>query len=180
MELLAEARAHDPQLGARTNVIAGFPGETRADVSALVRFLEHARLDAVGVFGYSDEDGTEAAGLSGKVPAATIAARVRRLTDLVEELTAERARERIGAALEVLVEEASAGGTVGEGRAAHQAPEVDGSCVLRDPSGTLAVGSMVRAHVVASSGVDLVAEVREVIAPAVPAHAAPVLAGRAS
>ena len=163
--LLADARAHDPLLGARTNVIAGFPGETKADVAELVRFLEGARLDAVGIFGYSDEDGTEAATLPGKVAAATVARRVRRLTDLVEALTAQRAEERVGETVEVLVEEVTAapgGGWQAEGRAAHQAPEVDGSCRLRSHE-PLAVGQLVRSTVVAASGVDLV--VAPVVAP---------------
>ncbi|MGH3745172.1 MAG: MiaB/RimO family radical SAM methylthiotransferase [Mycobacteriales bacterium] len=159
LDLLSAARQHDPLLGVRTNVIAGFPGETRADVTELVRFLEGARLDAVGIFGYSDEDGTEAAGLPGKVSAATIGRRVRKLTDLVEALTAQRAEERVGQQVEVLVEEVSAGGLLGEGRAAHQAPQVDGSCVVRS-SVPLEVGRMVLATVVGSSGVDLVTEAR--------------------
>lgn len=169
--LLADARGHAPQLGARTNVIAGFPGETRADVAELVRFLESARLDAVGIFGYSDEDGTEAATLGGKVSAATITRRVRRLTALVEELTAQRAVERIGAQVEVLVEEVSAGGRLAEGRAAHQAPEVDGSCVLRSDTLERAptVGELVRATVVGAEGVDLVTQAVEIVSPATPA-----------
>jgi len=166
--LLAQARALAPHLGARTNVIAGFPGETRADVQELTRFFEQARLDAVGIFGYSDEDGTEAAGLPGKVPAATITRRVRRLTALVEELTAQRAAERIGEQLEVLVEEIASGGGLAEGRAAQQAPEVDGSCVLRTGSlpDPVRVGDLVAARVVATEGVDLVAEAVSVVSAA--------------
>ena len=62
LDLLDRARALAPDAGARSNVIVGFPGETEADVAELERFLIAARLDAVGVFGYSDEDGTEAGG----------------------------------------------------------------------------------------------------------------------
>jgi ribosomal protein S12 methylthiotransferase len=156
LELLASARALAPELGARTNVIAGFPGETRADVTELTRFLESARLDAVGVFGYSDEDGTEAATLPDKISAPTIARRVEKLTSLVEELSNQRAEERIGAEVEVLIEQVT--GSLAEGRAAHQAPEVDGSCVVRGSG--LAVGDLVAATVVASEGVDLVVEAR--------------------
>jgi ribosomal protein S12 methylthiotransferase RimO len=155
LDLLARARELAPELGARSNVIVGFPGETRADVRELERFLEEARLDAVGVFGYSDEDGTEAADFSDKVGAATIARRVNRLTDLVEQLTAQRAEERIGTEVEVLLEEIS--GDLGEGRSAQQAPEVDGSCVVRGVAGR-SVGDLVRARVVATEGVDLVTE----------------------
>jgi ribosomal protein S12 methylthiotransferase RimO len=156
LELLASARALAPQLGARTNVIAGFPGETDDDVRALTDFVEAARLDAVGVFGYSDEDGTEAATLPDKVDAATIERRVADLTSLVEELAAQRAEERVGQQVEVLVEEVSASGSLAEGRAAHQAPEVDGSCVVRGSG--LVVGDLVTATVIDTHGVDLVTE----------------------
>jgi tRNA A37 methylthiotransferase MiaB len=164
LALLAEGRSHQPELGARSNVIVGFPGETRGDVSQLAAFLEAARLDAVGVFGYSDEEGTEAAGLAGKVGAATIGRRVSRIVDLAEQLTAERARERIGSVVEVLVEELDTAAGVAEGRAAHQAPEVDGSCTVHLPAGgqTPAVGDLVRAEVVASNGVDLVTQLTEI------------------
>jgi ribosomal protein S12 methylthiotransferase RimO len=159
LDLLASVRAHDPSAGARSNVIVGFPGETRADVTELERFLALARLDAVGVFGYSDEDGTEAAQMSGKVRRETVVRRVSRLTDLVEELVAQRAEERLGSVVEVLVESVDDGGrSVVEGRAEHQAPEVDGTTtVLR--AADVAVGDLLRARVVATEGVDLVAEV---------------------
>jgi MiaB/RimO family radical SAM methylthiotransferase len=163
-ELLASIRDLAPQAGIRSNVIVGFPGETRADVAELERFLETAELDAVGVFGYSDEDGTEAAGYDRKVASATIVRRVARLTDLVEQLNAARAQDRVGSNVEVLVEDvhpegADPGGRPGaEGRGEHQAPEVDGSCRLVGPGvEQLAVGDLVRASVVGSEGVDLIA-----------------------
>jgi MiaB/RimO family radical SAM methylthiotransferase len=155
LDLLAQVRALAPDAGARSNVIVGFPGETRADVAELERFLSSARLDAVGVFGYSDEDGTEAARLSGKVRRDVISRRVARLTDLVEELVAQRAEERLGSLVEVLVEGIDDG--VAEGRAEHQAPEVDGTTTLRGGF-PVAVGELVTARVVATEGVDLVAE----------------------
>ncbi len=160
--LLATARAVAPDAGARSNVIVGFPGETDDDLAELERFLCLARLDVVGVFGYSDEDGTEAAGLDGKLPAHEVAARVERVSRLVEELTAQRAEERIGELVEVLVEAEEAGSA--EGRAAHQGPEVDGSTRLLGPASASAsasaypVGRLVPAVVVAAEGVDLVAE----------------------
>jgi ribosomal protein S12 methylthiotransferase len=128
LALLESVRAYVPEAGARSNVIVGFPGETRADVAELVRFLSAARLDAIGVFDYSDENGTEAAGLDGKVSAATIKRRYARVTALADELCNQRAEDRIGTTVDVLVD-AVADGAV-EGRAAHQAPEVDGSTSL--------------------------------------------------
>ncbi len=159
LELLASARAAAPEAGARSNVIVGFPGETEDDVDELERFLVAARLDAVGVFGYSDEDGTEAAGYDGKLPDDVVHERVERITALVEELTAQRAEDRHGETVQVLVE--SVGEAV-EGRSAHQAPEVDGATLLVDGDlavADLRVGDLVRATVVASDGVDLVASV---------------------
>jgi ribosomal protein S12 methylthiotransferase len=157
LELIASIRDSAPEAGIRSNVIVGFPGERKADIAELERFLTGARLDAVGVFGYSDEDGTEALTLDGKVSAATIARRLARLTALVEELSSQRADERIGGQVEVLVESVAADGSA-EGRAEHQAPEVDGSTTLEPtPGRAYDVGELVAATVVSTVGVDLVA-----------------------
>jgi ribosomal protein S12 methylthiotransferase RimO len=156
LELLGQVRERTPDAGARSNVIVGFPGESEDDVAELERFLTQARLDVVGVFGYSDEDGTEAASLDGKLDAELVAERVERISSLVEELTAQRAEERIGSQTEVLVEGRDPEGRI-EGRADHQAPEVDGSTLLIDGDGCHA-GDLVQAIVVGTEGVDLVAE----------------------
>ena len=162
LTLLESVRRFAPAAGVRSNFIVGFPGETRGDVTVLERFLTAARLDAVGVFGYSDEDGTEAAGLAAKCRSATVARRLERISRLAEELMAQRAEERIGSTVEVLVE--SAGETTAEGRAAHQAPEVDGTTLVA--GGGLRVGDLVRAVVTGASGVDLVADLVAVVSPA--------------
>ena len=162
LALVEQIRALAPRAGIRSNVIVGFPGETEEDLAELERFLTEARLDAVGVFGYSDEEGTEAAGLDGKLDADTITERVARISSLVEELTAQRAEERVGEEVVVLVEQAEDEESDCVGRAEHQAPEVDGECVLTDGSG-VAVGDMVRCRVVAAEGVDLVVEPLEVL-----------------
>lgn len=154
LELLASIRSRIPTAGVRSNVIVGFPGETAADVGELERFLSEARLDAIGVFGYSDEDGTEAAGLPDKIAPEVVAERVERIASLTEELVAQRAEDRIGEAIEVLIE--SFDGDIAEGSAEHQAPEVDGSVTVRD-AGDHAVGDVVLSTVVETAGVDLVA-----------------------
>ncbi len=156
LQLLESVRVLDPRAGARSNVIVGFPGETRTDVAELERFLTAARLDAIGVFDYSDEEGTEAAGMSGKVTAATIRRRYARVSSLAEELCNQRAEDRVGDEVEVLVESVGSGGTAAEGRAAHQAPEVDGSTHLTGGL-EVVVGDLVRARVTGTDGVDLVA-----------------------
>ncbi|WP_432495475.1 30S ribosomal protein S12 methylthiotransferase RimO [Kineococcus gypseus] len=159
--LLEQVRERAPLAGIRSNVIVGFPGETEADVAELCSFLERARLDVVGVFGYSDEDGTEAAGLDGHLPAEVVAERVERVGRLVEELVAQRAEERLGEVVEVLVESVldEDGDPHVVGRAAHQGPDVDGETELDLPPGTrVAVGDLVRARVTGVSGADLLAE----------------------
>ncbi len=163
LALLAQVRAAVPTAGVRSNVIVGFPGETEDDVAELERFLVDARLDAIGVFGYSDEDGTEAADLPDHLPQDVVDARVHRLTALAEELTSQRAEERLGEVLEVLVE--SVDGGTGEGRAAHQAPEVDGSTTVYGEG--LRVGDLVRVVVTGSEGVDLVGDLLPLEEPAV-------------
>jgi len=165
LELCERIRKLAPEAGIRSNVIVGFPGETEADLADLERFLTEARLDAVGVFGYSDEDGTEAAEYPDKVPAAEVTERVSRISSLAEELTNQRAEDRIGTRVSVLVEElgdpdavdadgVEDGEPVGVGRAAHQAPDVDGECVLT--GGGWTPGELVDAVVLDAEGVDLV------------------------
>jgi ribosomal protein S12 methylthiotransferase len=157
--LLEQARALAPTAGARSNFIVGFPGETEEDLEALCDFLEQARLDAVGIFGYSDEDGTAAADFEDKLDDDEIRERVEHVTSLVEDLTSQRAEERLGEQVVVLVESLEDGpeGVVVEGRAAHQGPEVDGATVLTDVPASVRVGDMIAARVVATEGVDLVA-----------------------
>jgi ribosomal protein S12 methylthiotransferase len=154
--LLDDIRRACPQAGVRSNFIVGFPGETEADVDELHRFLTDARLDAIGIFGYSDEDGTEAASLPGQLPADEIARRVEDLADLADELMAQRAAERIGEVLDVLIEEVHGDGRY-TGRAAHQAPEVDGTTEVRARA-RLAAGDLVRATATGTDGADLLAE----------------------
>lgn len=153
--LLEQVRGHAPQAGVRCNVIVGFPGETEDDLETLCDFLVAARLDVTGVFGYSDEDGTEAASYDDKLDEDEVRARAEHVTALVEELTSQRADERIGEEVEVLVERVGGDAGTVEGRGAHQGPEVDGSTYLLDSDAR--VGDLVRATVVGSEGVDLYA-----------------------
>jgi ribosomal protein S12 methylthiotransferase len=157
--LLDQIRALAPEAGVRSNFILGFPGETEADVADLQAFLADARLDAIGIFGYSDEDGTEAADLPGKLPEDEIGRRVDEMLGFADELMAQRAADRIGESAEVMIEEAL-GADRYLGRAAHQAPEVDGSTELRS-SRPVSPGDLVRAVVTGNDGVDLLAAVAD-------------------
>lgn len=159
LELLDTIRSKAPEAGVRSNFIVGFPGESAADLAELERFLNHARLDAIGVFGYSDEEGTEAATYADKLDEDVVAERLARVSRLAEELVSQRAEERVGATVRVLVEsvESADEGDGVRGRADHQAPETDGQVLLTSGEG-LSVGRMVDAKVVGTEGVDLVAE----------------------
>jgi tRNA A37 methylthiotransferase MiaB len=157
LTLLAEIRSQAPLAGVRSNVIVGFPGETEDELETLCAFLQAARLDVVGVFGYSDEDGTEAASHPGKLDEDEIRARTEHVQALVEELTAQRAEDRVGEPVRVLVEQVE--GDTAEGRGEHQGPEVDGTTTLVGVGRSLRIGDLVDAVVVGSEGVDLVAEV---------------------
>jgi ribosomal protein S12 methylthiotransferase RimO len=161
LALLDQIRERSPQAGVRSNFIVGFPGETAEDLAELEAFLSHAGLDAIGIFGYSDEDGTEAASLPGQLDEAEVSRRVEEFAALADELMAQRAESRLGETLDVLIEEEAEDGQEGSylGRAAHQAPEVDGVTTVTS-SVPLAAGDMVRAVVTGSEGVDLIADVK--------------------
>ncbi|HEU5144436.1 MAG TPA: 30S ribosomal protein S12 methylthiotransferase RimO [Dermatophilaceae bacterium] len=162
LDLIDRIRETSPTAGIRCNVIVGFPGETEADLDELEAFLTAARLDVVGVFGYSDEDGTEAETYAGKLDGDVIAERLDRFTSLVEHLSAQRAEERIGEAVEILVEEIDEDDGQVRGRAPFQGPDVDGTTILVLPEGAEhpGVGDLVQAVVVGTEGIDLLAEPR--------------------
>jgi ribosomal protein S12 methylthiotransferase len=151
--LISSIKRSAPAAGIRSNVICGFPGETEADVAVLCEFLAAAELDAIGVFGYSAEEGTEACLLDGQHPPEEIEARRLRVADLADELVSQRAEARIGESVQVLVEEVDSEIL---GRAPHQGPEVDGNVRLisRHP---VTPGDLVGAIVSDSDGADLVA-----------------------
>jgi ribosomal protein S12 methylthiotransferase RimO len=152
LHLINQIRALSPEAGIRSNFIVGFPGETQEDFDDLANFITQAKLDAVGVFGYSDEDNTEALNLTYKVDADVIAQRVETLSSLADEMVSLRAQARIGENVRVLIEDAE----LQEGRAAHQGPEVDGTTTFIGTSYT--VGQYVDAVVIDSMGADLVAK----------------------
>jgi len=155
LALLGQIRSQAPMAGVRSNVIVGFPGESEADLQVLCDFLGASRMDAIGVFGYSDEDGTEAASYDGKLDEDEIRARTTHVSQLVEELTSQRSEERHGQRVDVLLESVARGDA--EGRAEHQGPEVDGSTTITGLTRNADVGDIVPAIVTGSSGVDLVA-----------------------
>ncbi len=154
LHLISQIRALSPNAGIRSNFIVGFPGETDAQFMDLVEFLSQAQLDAIGVFGYSDEDNTEALSLDGKVSPEVISERVEELSTLVDELITQRSEMRIGEQIRVLIEDEAEQ----EGRAEHQGPDVDGSTFIKSRN-KYRVGEYVDAVVSDVEGVDLIAQV---------------------
>jgi MiaB/RimO family radical SAM methylthiotransferase len=159
LHLLTQVRALAPEAGIRSNFIVGFPGESEAEFDELLEFISASKLDAIGVFPYSDEDGTEAASLSEKVDADLMADRYRQASSLAEEVVNQRAESRVGEEITLLVE--SIENDLVEGRAAHQGPEVDGVTYLEVSEGACdsshQVGQYLDVVVVASDGADLIA-----------------------
>ena len=154
LHLISQIRALSPTAGIRSNFIVGFPGESDAAFMDLIEFLSEAQLDAIGVFGYSDEDKTEAETLPNKVAPEIIAERVSELSTLVDELITQRSEMRIGEKISVLIEDEAEQ----EGRAEHQGPDVDGSTFVKSRN-KYRVGEYVDAVVSDVAGVDLIAQV---------------------
>lgn len=152
LHLITQIRAVLPEAGIRSNFIVGFPGETEADYNELAEFISAAGLDAIGIFGYSDEDNTEALELSEKISEEVIKVRVESLSRLADEMVSKRASRRIGEKVRVLIEDAE----LQEGRADHQGPEVDGTTSFIGTD--YKVGEYVDAFVIDSIGADLIAE----------------------
>lgn len=148
LDLVDRIRAASPSAGIRTNVIVGFPGETEADVDILADFLATAQLDAIGVFGYSAEEGTEAADFDDALPEHEVRARVERIASVAEIVVQQRSSARIGSRVRVILESPA------EGRADHQGPE-DGVTLLSE--GEFERGDVLDAVVIAAEGADLVA-----------------------
>ena len=151
LHLISQIRALSPEAGIRSNFIVGFPGETQADFDELADFISAAKLDAIGIFGYSDEDNTEALELADKVEEDVIRQRVESLSSLADEMVSLRAAARIGENVRVLIEDKE----LQEGRAAHQGPEVDGTTSFIGSN--FEVGQYIDAVIIDSMGADLVA-----------------------
>ena len=155
LKLIARIRSVLPDVVLRTTMIAGFPGETTADVRELQNFMRKAAFDIVGVFVYSPEEGTTAAEMPGQIPLRTRRARAQRLRDLAEEIGSDRAASRVGSIVEVLVEGVDPDDGVVVGRWRGQAPEIDGLVLLDGGR----AGDIVSVEIVDSLGFDLEGEV---------------------
>jgi ribosomal protein S12 methylthiotransferase len=153
--IIRDLRAAMPHVALRSTFIVGYPGETREEFAALLAFLEHAQIDRVGVFRYSREPGTPAAGLPGQVRDRVIERRWHEVMQLQQQISLERNRRWEGRTIEVLVEGQGAsddGTPLIVGRSFRDAPEVDGQVLAW---GTADPGSFVRVRVSQALDYDL-------------------------
>jgi ribosomal protein S12 methylthiotransferase len=166
LRLIEKARAIVPGIVLRSTFIVGFPGETAEDFNELAEFVAEAKLDWLGVFCYSDEEGAAAFALDSalKVPKRTIEARRRRLMKLQQKISAKSKAAWVGREVDVLVEgESDETELLWQGRTALHAPEIDGKVLINDfgPHESLVPGTFYRAEITESHEYDVVARIVE-------------------
>ncbi len=162
LKMIEKVRARVPGIAVRTSFIAGFPGETDQDFQLLSDFVKAAKFDWLGVFSYSDEEGSSAFHLGEKVPQKTIEIRRRALMRLQKPISKRSRSGFIGRSLDLLVEgESEETPLLWEGRTQHQAPEIDGKVYINDfgPVEQLAPGRFYRCEITDSHDYDLVARI---------------------
>jgi ribosomal protein S12 methylthiotransferase len=166
LRLIEKARAVVPGIVLRTSFIVGFPGETDEDFRQLCDFVAAAKIDWLGVFSYSDEEGAAAFELDAelKVAKRTIEARRRRLMNLQQKISKKAKAAWVGREVDVLVEgESEETELLWQGRTALHAPEIDGKVLINDfgPHETLVPGTFYRAEITESHAYDVVARIIE-------------------
>ncbi|HUU46520.1 MAG TPA: 30S ribosomal protein S12 methylthiotransferase RimO [Acidobacteriota bacterium] len=141
-----------PDIALRTTFLVGHPGETDDDFEELMRFAADNAFERMGVFTYSEEEGTPSARLEGKVPENVASERAARLAGLFDTWAAEQSIDKIGSTIPCLLESRDATGSW-EGRSVHDAPEIDGRVVVT--GGTIEGPGLYRMIVTDAHGVDL-------------------------
>jgi ribosomal protein S12 methylthiotransferase len=154
LRLLDGIRHRMPDAAIRTTFIVGFPGETPADVEALLKFLEYAQLDRVGVFTYSLEEGTPSYDLPDKVSAREAAHRRREIMTLQQEISRRKHQALVGHQAWVLIDEAATETAPAVGRLPSQAPDIDGVVYVDGP---VESGDLVPVEITSADAYDLTA-----------------------
>jgi ribosomal protein S12 methylthiotransferase len=166
LKTLEKVRAAVPGIALRTSFIVGFPGETVQDVEILEKFIAAAKFDWLGVFGYSDEEGSGAFSFNEKVPKRAIEARKRRLMKLQQSISKQAKQQWVGRELVLLAEgESEETPLLWEGRTQFHAPEIDGKVYINDFSElgaevtTLEPGRFYKAEITEAHEYDVVARI---------------------
>jgi len=152
--LLDEIRSRMPDAAIRTTFIVGFPGETPADVDALLTFLEHAHLDRVGVFTYSHEEGTPSYDMPDQVPAHEAEKRRQEIMTLQQEISLQKHQALVGQHLWALIDVEGDDDRPAVGRLSSQAPDIDGVVYVDGP---VLSGELVRVEITGAEAYDLTA-----------------------
>ena len=155
-DLIDAIRDKVPGICLRSTLIAGFPGETRADVEELKGFLEKVRLDRVGIFTYSHEENTSAYDLVDDVPADEKEARAQEIMEVQQEISLEKNLEKIGKTYKVLVDKKEAGRFLG--RTEFDSVEVDNEVIIHSDK-PLKIGEFVNVTITKAYDYDLEGEV---------------------
>ncbi len=162
LKTIEKVREAVPGIALRTSFIVGFPGETEEDFETLCDFVREAKFDWLGVFGYSDEEGSRAFGLETKVPARTIERRKRELMKIQQRISKRAKAAWVGKELDVLIEgESDETPLLWEGRSEFHAPEIDGKVFINDFGAfeELHVGRFYRCEITEVHDYDVVARV---------------------
>jgi ribosomal protein S12 methylthiotransferase len=162
LKTIERVRTTVPDVAIRTTFITGFPGESEADFAVLSDFVRAAQLDWLGVFSYSDEEGSGAFHLGDKVPSRTIEARRRSLMRLQQSISRKSRARLVGRHFDLLVEGPSEETPLlWEGRTQHQAPEIDGKVYINDfgPFDQLNPGQFYQCEITKSQDYDLVGRI---------------------
>jgi len=162
LKTIERVRATVPDVAIRTTFITGFPGESEADFAVLSEFVRAAKLDWLGVFSYSDEEGSGAFNLGDKIPSRTIEARRRSLMRLQQSISRKSRARLVGRRFDLLVEGPSEETPLlWEGRTQHQAPEIDGKVYINDfgPFEQLNSGQFYQCEITESQDYDLVGRI---------------------
>ena len=170
--LLSKFRGTDEDFVLRTTFLVGFPGETDDHVSAMMNLMREVQFDHVGVFTYSEEKGTPAAGFEPKVDRVTAERRRAEIMTLQQEISARRLARRVGTILDVVLDETTPepdGTWLHCGRFLGQAPEVDGVTWIRSRT-RLAPGRWIRARITGYNAYDLQGEPIDVLSPSAAAQ----------
>ena len=166
LDLIAKARRIVPGIVIRTSFIVGFPGETDTDFDILCEFIQSAKIDWLGVFTNSDEEGAKAYELADelKVPKRTIQSRRRKLMKIQQKISTKSKAAWVGREIDLLVEgESEETELLWQGRTALHAPEIDGKVLINDfgPHDELVPGTFYRALITESHDYDVVARILE-------------------
>jgi len=157
LNLVRRLRRAIPDVAIRTTFLVGFPGETDAAFNRLLEFLDAAEVDRAGAFAYSPESGTPAADMPDQIPAEVAQERYHQVMVKQQAISLARNRQWVGREIEVLVESRGRSRNEWVGRSFRDAPEIDGSVILRTGRRHLRPGQFVRAEVTAAERYDLIA-----------------------